>query len=89
MDQLQMIFVINVIIKEKQLHLLKQQKDINLEDILNYNGIVNQVRGKQINLLLYFQLIKIKNLQLEIIVVQLPVIHMKGKDLNVVGQKFI
>ena len=61
MDQLQMIFVINVIIKEKQLHLLKQQKDINLEDILNYNGIVNQARGKQINLLLYFQLIKIKN----------------------------
>ena len=89
MDQLQMIFVINVIIKEKQLHLLKQQKDINLEDILNYNGIVNQVRGKQINLLLYFQLIKIKNLQLEIIVVQLPVIHMKGLDLDVVGQKFI
>ena len=61
MEQLQIIFVINVIIKEKQLHLLKQQKDINLEDILNYNGIVNQVRGKQINLLLYFQLIKIKN----------------------------
>ena len=61
MDQLQMIFVINVIIKEKQLHLLKQQKDINLEDILNYNGIVIQARGKQINLLLYFQLIKIKN----------------------------
>ena len=89
MDQLQMIFVINVIIKEKQLHLLKQQKDINLEDILNYNGIANQVRGKQINLLLYFQLIKIKNLQLEIIVVQLPVIHMKGLDLDVVGQKFI
>jgi len=60
-----------------------------LEDILNYNGIVNQVRGKQINQLLYFKLIKIKNLYLEIIMVQLDVIHGKDLDLDVDIQKFI
>ena len=84
----QKIFMINVIIKELLLYLLKLQKDINSVVILNYNGIVIQ-EVKQINLLLYFRLIIKKNILLEIIMLQFIVVHLKVQDLDVAGQKFI
>ena len=79
--------MINVIIKELQLYLFKQQKDINLEVILNYNGIIKE--EKQINQLLYFHLIIEKNIMQEIIIVLLAVIQMKDLDLDVDTQKYI
>ena len=83
-----MTFIINVITKEQQYYLLRQQKDINLEDILNYNGI-NQEKVKKINQLLYFLLIKEKNILPEMIIILSPVFLMKAQDLEVLGQKYI
>ena len=84
----QKIFMINVIIKELLLYLLKPQKVINLVVILNYNGIVIQA-VKKINLLLYFRLIIKKNILLEMIIIQFVVVHPKAPDLDLVTLKFI
>ena len=67
---------------------LKQQKDINLEVILNYNGIA-QKKEKQINQLLYFLLIIKKNIMQEIIMILLDVIQIMVHGLDVVTQKYI
>ena len=65
---------------------MKQQKDINLEDILNYLGI--NLERKKINQLLYFHLITNKNIQQEIIMLQFVVLLVKVPDLDVAGQKY-
>ena len=80
--------MINVIIKELQLYLLKQQKDINLEVILNHNGII-QEQEKQINQHLYFLLIIEKNILQEIIMILLDAFQAKDRDLDAVTQKYI
>ena len=65
---------------------MKQQKDINLEVILNYNGIIQE--QKKINQLLYFPLIIEKNIMQETIMIQFTVIQMKAQDLDVDTQKY-
>ena len=67
---------------------MKQQKDINLEVIPNYNGIV-QKKEKQINQLLYFPLIIEKNIMQEITIILLNVIQIIVHGLDVATQKYI
>ena len=67
---------------------MKLQKDINLEGILKYNGIII-LEEKKMNQLLYFLLIIEKNIMLEIIMIVLLVVKMKAQDLDVDGQKYI
>ena len=67
---------------------MKQQKDINLVDILNYNGTF-QEREKKINQLLYFPLIIEKNIMLEIIILLFALqIIVPGLEIEV-SQKYI
>ena len=67
---------------------MKQQKDINLEVILNYNGIV-QEQQKKINQLFYFHLIIGKNTMQKIIMNLFPVIQIVVHGLDTAIQKSI
>ena len=71
----------DVTIKELLLHLLKLKKDINLEDILSYNGILKE-NFKKIKVHLFFLLIIEKNIYLEIIMILFIVVLIMAQFLD-------
>ena len=74
METLLKIFIIDVIIKLLQLYYVKIKQAKFLEDLQKLNGIVKELIQYMIKMLLYFQLLMIKNSYQKIMKIQLDAI---------------